>query len=91
MKNYKVYGNDHTHLILTDKSRHFYSGEEMEIREYEIRDIDLETDRLASTYEYSYIWAYGSESPRMSENELNAELEELADQNAAFDAEEDEG
>lgn len=89
MTQYKIYGNDQTHLILSDKAHRLYDGEEMVIREYESREIDPETDMLASTYEYTYIWAHGPESQRMNENELNAELEEMADQFAADAAEYD--
>ena len=73
------YGNVRTHLSLSGKAEDLYSGSDpFEIYEYEDEDGNF-------TYTYR---AWGNpETKHMTEDELNADLEALAD---AMDDEEDE-
>ena len=90
MRAYHIYGRERTDLRLTDKAERAYSGgpDAMEIREYSDRVEDPETDRLTTVYAYTLVNASGEpESARMTADELNAELEAIADGQDAMLAE----
>ena len=82
-----IYGSQPTHLTLSDKAFRYYSGEEMTIFEHEDTDINPATDRPERVYSYSYIMSptgrpttsSGPESQRMTAEQINAELESMAD------------
>ena len=69
MKKYKIYGNEKTHLTLTDKAQSFYNlTDPFGILEYEDEE---------GNYTYSTIKCF--ERDNMTEDELNIFLEELAE------------
>lgn len=80
----RQYGKSRTNLTLSNKASELYSGSDpFEIYEYE--DYIEDTDEAVYTYSYK---AWGDpETRRMTEDELNADLEALAD--AMNDEEED--
>lgn len=88
-----IYGSQPTTLHLTDKAETYYSGEEMTIFEHASRTENPETGRNETTYTYSYIMSptgrpttsSGPESPQMTADQLNKELEAMADALAEFD------
>lgn len=89
-----IYGSQPTHLILSDKARQYYDGEdEFTIFEHADTIINPATDRPEHVYSYSYIMSStgrpttssGPESPRMTAEQLNQALESMADSLAEFD------
>ena len=71
MKNFKIYGSESTHLILSKKAQQFYSGTDpLTIREY-----DTENGCM-----YSYSIAGDPFTSLMSAEQLNRDLEQLADE-----------
>lgn len=88
-----IYGSQPTILRLTDKAEAYYRGEEMTIFEHADRTENPETGRNETTYTYSYIMSptgrpttsSGPESRQMTAEQLNAELEAMADALAEID------
>lgn len=77
----RCYGNDHTHIYLTDKAQALYDQTDpMHIWEWEDEDADGETIYLytiTETYERG-------DGKWMTEDELNEYLEGIADEEAEF-------
>ena len=70
----RIYGNEETHLTLTEKAEQIYSNTDpLRIIEEEYEDEDGE-----KKYRY-FIAAYFGDKA-MTENELNAFLEDIADE-----------
>ena len=81
-KNYKVYGNEPTHLRLTEKAERYCSATDpIEIREFcHERDVEDEDGNIIDVEKtYSYDLIGGSEDYDMTEEELIELLEYLAD------------
>lgn len=72
----RQYGMKHTNLTLSSKASELYSGSDPFVI-YEYEEYDEEIDEAVYTYSYK---AWGNpETRRMTEDELNADLEALAD------------
>jgi len=83
MKKGRRYGSEATHLTLTEKAqRYFDENPEMGIREYSDWN-----DAGDIVYSYTLTYSYAPESIPMTEAQLVAELESLADEQAAALAE----
>ena len=71
MKNYKVYGNESTHLTLTEKAQQFYNGTDpLTIREYDAEN----------GYMYTYSIAGDPFTDLMTAEQLNHDFEYLHDE-----------
>ena len=70
----RIYGNEETHLTLTEKAEQIYSNTDP------LRIVEEEYEDEAGDKKYRYfIAAFFGDKP-MTENELNAFLEEIADE-----------
>lgn len=91
MKNYKVYGNEKTHLELSEKAYKAYSSyDPIEIREYEYdaedENGDIITDEAGDavkTYAYDITGAF--EEHFLTEDDVNELFEEDYDNSHRFD------
>ena len=76
----REYGRESTHLRLTRKAFDLYNGSDFfTIYEHEIDIMDDDGWIVDTEYKYSYKALGGPESAPMTAEELNAELEALAD------------
>ena len=81
--NGRRYGSEVTHITLTEKAqRYFDENAEMGIREYSDWN-----DAGEIVYSYTLTYSYATESSPMTAEQLNTELEILADEQAAALAE----